>query len=210
VACLFRSPVTRVSDQLLQKMGSAGGMKVLAKPDLITTLGRPANMLSGGEFPIMIPVGAKKVAIEWREFGTRCQVVALPTAEPGKLKIKIQMSISERDFKNAVTIAGLTVPGLTTRRVNSEATLRYGETLVISMFATHPQKSVGLSASMRVPQSVNGMLAIHPQESEPGEANAAESKTITVYLVTPSVPEAPKRHTSGGRPTTAKPSVGVQ
>src|SRR5690606_7472356 len=39
--------------------------------------------------------------------------------------------VSERDFSNAVNIQGMVVPGITTRRVNTQVEMRFGETLMI-------------------------------------------------------------------------------
>ena len=46
-------------------------LKVLAEPVLVTTSGRPASMLSGGEFPVLVPQGVGATTVEWREFGVR-------------------------------------------------------------------------------------------------------------------------------------------
>lgn len=107
-----------------------GLAKILAEPELVTTNGRPATLLSGGEFPILVPQSLGTVTIEWREFGVRLEAVPIILGQ-GRLRLELQPEVSERDFTNAVDIGGTTVPGLTTRRVNTQVEMKFGQTLMI-------------------------------------------------------------------------------
>lgn len=104
--------------------------KILAEPVLTTTSGRPANLLSGGEFPILVPQGLGTATVSWREFGVRMEAVPIVLGN-GRLRLDIAPEVSERDFSNAVDVNGFTVPGLTTRRVNTQVEMRFGDTLII-------------------------------------------------------------------------------
>tara|TARA_R110002111_G_scaffold262504_1_gene338949 strand:- start:130498 stop:132276 length:1779 start_codon:yes stop_codon:yes gene_type:complete len=106
-------------------------LKILAEPELVTTSGRPANLLSGGEFPILVPQSLGTVTIEWREFGVRMEAVPIVLGN-GRLRLEVQPEVSERDFSNAVQVAGTTVPGLTVRRANTAVEMNFGETMVIA------------------------------------------------------------------------------
>ncbi len=104
--------------------------KVLAEPTLVTTSGRPASLLSGGEFPILVPGGVGTVSVQFREFGVRME--AIPTVlGNGRLRLDIAPEVSERDFSSAVTIGGLPIPGINTRRVNTQVEMNFGETIMI-------------------------------------------------------------------------------
>jgi pilus assembly protein CpaC len=105
-------------------------LKILAEPELVTTSGRPATILSGGEFPILVPQSLGTVTIEWREFGVRMEAVPVVLGN-GRLRLDVAPEVSERDFSNSVTIEGMVVPGITTRRVNTQVEMRFGETLMI-------------------------------------------------------------------------------
>ena len=104
--------------------------KVLAEPTLVTTSGRPASLISGGEFPVLVPGAVGSVSIAYKPFGV--QMEAIPTVlGNGRLRLDIAPEVSERDFTSAVTSNGFTVPGITTRRVNTQVEMNFGETIMI-------------------------------------------------------------------------------
>ncbi len=104
--------------------------KVLAEPTLVTTSGRPATMLSGGEFPVLVPQGVGATSIEWKQFGVRMEAVPIVLGN-GRLRLDIAPEVSAIDVSNAVSVDGFVVPGLTVRRVNTQVEMRFGETLMI-------------------------------------------------------------------------------
>ena len=111
-------------------------LKILAEPTLTANNGRPANMLSGGEFPILVPQSLGTTTIEWRDFGVRLEAVPIILGH-GRVRLELQPEVSERDFTNSVTIQGLTVPGLTSRRVNTQVTMKFGQTFVLAGLISH-------------------------------------------------------------------------
>ncbi|QDT37262.1 Type II secretion system protein D precursor [Stratiformator vulcanicus] len=106
-------------------------LKILAEPNLVATNGRPAYLLQGGEFPILVPNGLGTVGVEFREFGVRLEAVPIVLGH-NQVSIQLQAEVSDRDFNNAVDLNGITVPALTTRRANTEVKMGFGETLVIA------------------------------------------------------------------------------
>ena len=115
----------------LEALKEEGLLRIHAQPILVTTSGRPATVSSGGEFPVLVPQGLGTVSIEWRQFGVSLEAVPIILGG-GRLRLELSPEVSERDFANAVTVNGLTVPGLTTRRVNTQVEMRFGETLMIA------------------------------------------------------------------------------
>jgi pilus assembly protein CpaC len=106
-------------------------LKILAEPELVAINGRPATLLSGGEFPILVPQSLGTVSVQWREFGVRLE--AVPTVlGNGNLRLELQPEVSDRDFTNAVTVGGTTIPGLTVRRVNTQVEMKFGQTLMLA------------------------------------------------------------------------------
>ncbi len=106
-------------------------LKILAEPEIVIMNGRPATLLAGGEFPIIVPAGLGTATIEWREFGTRLEAVAI-VLDNDTVRLELQAEVSDRDFANAVSLDGTVVPGLTTRRANTQAEMRFGQTLMIA------------------------------------------------------------------------------
>lgn len=106
-------------------------LTVLAEPNLVTTNGRPANFLDGGQFPVPIPQGLGTVSIQYKSFGVQLEFV--PTILSGaRLRMQVSPEVSQKDLSNTVTVQGITVPSLTTRRVNTEVEMNFGETLIIA------------------------------------------------------------------------------
>ena len=114
----------------LQALQTDSLAKILAEPKLVTTSGRPATLLSGGEFPILVPQGVGNTSIEFRSFGVKLEAVPIVLGN-NRLRLEIAPEVSERDFSSAVTLQGVQVPGLTTRRINTGAELSFGETLML-------------------------------------------------------------------------------
>lgn len=115
----------------VEAMRQEGLLKIMAEPSITTTNGRPATLLNGGEFPILVPAGLGTVGIEFKEFGIRMEAVPIILGG-GRLRLELQPEVSERDFANSVTVQGVTVPGLTVRRANTQVEMRFGETLMIA------------------------------------------------------------------------------
>lgn len=115
----------------LQALKEESLLKILAEPEIVATNGRPASMVAGGEFPILVPQSLGTATIEWREFGVRLQAVPIILGR-GRVRLELEPEVSERDFTNAVVTQGFTVPGLTTRRVNTQVEMRFGETFMIA------------------------------------------------------------------------------
>jgi len=114
----------------LEALKQEGLLKILAEPVVVTTSGRPANLLAGGEFPILVPQSLGTTTIQWREFGVILEAVPIILGG-GNLRLEVAPEVSDRDFTNAVSVNGFTVPGLTTRRVNTQVEMKFGQTLVI-------------------------------------------------------------------------------
>ncbi|MCA9052921.1 MAG: pilus assembly protein N-terminal domain-containing protein [Planctomycetaceae bacterium] len=105
-------------------------LKILAEPTVTTTSGRPAELHSGGEFPILVPQGVGTATIQFRQFGIRLEAVPIVLGN-GRVQLDISAEVSERDFSNSVDVSGTRVPGLTSRDVNTRVEMSFGETFMI-------------------------------------------------------------------------------
>jgi len=122
---------SRVFQGFVEALKQEGLLKIMAQPSITTTNGRPASLLNGGEFPILVPAGLGTVGVEFREFGVRMEAVPIILGG-GRLRLELQPEVSERDFANAISVQGVTVPGLTVRRANTQVEMGFGQTLMIA------------------------------------------------------------------------------
>ncbi len=118
----------------IQALETRGVVQVLAEPNLMAADGKEASFLSGGEYPYPVVSGTSgglpAVSIEFKEYGIRLNFI--PTITPrGTIRLQVAPEVSALDYTNEVQISGFTVPGLTTRRVNTEVELADGESLLI-------------------------------------------------------------------------------
>ncbi len=107
-----------------------GILKIHATPMVATHNGQPAELLNGGEAPVLTPAGLGTTAIEFKPFGIILNAVPHILGN-GRLRLQAEPSVVERDFANAVVVQGITVPSFTVRRVSTQVEMNFGETLVI-------------------------------------------------------------------------------
>jgi len=108
-----------------------GLVKILAEPTLIALSGQTAHFLAGGEFPIPVPQGLGTIAIEYRSFGVGLSFTPTVLSED-KISIKVAPEVSELDFSIALSIAGVVVPGLSTRKASTVVELADGQSFAIA------------------------------------------------------------------------------
>jgi pilus assembly protein CpaC len=106
-------------------------LQILAEPNLVTINGRPANFLSGGEIPIPVPQGLGTVTIQWRDFGVRVEFVPYVLGA-GRMRLEVSPEVSNLDPTNGTSLNGTSVPAITTRRVNTQVEMNFGQSLVIA------------------------------------------------------------------------------
>jgi pilus assembly protein CpaC len=110
-------------------------LQILAEPNLIAVNGKEASFLAGGEFPFPVAQpsaqGLATVTIQFREFGVRLRFT--PVIQPnGNIHLHVVPEVSTLDFTNAVTVAGTTVPAISTRKADTEFELQDGQSFVIA------------------------------------------------------------------------------
>jgi len=109
-------------------------LQILTEPNLVTTNGKEASFLVGGEFPVPILQGgsnAGAVTIQFREFGIRMRFTPGVTAN-NTVKLHLAQEISTLDTANGVTISGFSIPALATRRAETDVELGEGQSFVIA------------------------------------------------------------------------------
>jgi pilus assembly protein CpaC len=110
-------------------------LQILAEPNLIAMNGKEASFLAGGEFPFPVAQqnasGIATVTIQFREFGVRLKFT--PVIQPnGNIHLHVAPEVSTLDFADAVTVAGTTIPAISTRKADTEFELQDGQSFVIA------------------------------------------------------------------------------
>ncbi len=119
----------------IQALESKGVVEVLAEPNVLAMNGKQASFLAGGEYPYPVAQstgggGAAPITIMFKEYGVKLNFI--PTITPrGTIRLQVDPEVSALDYADAVTIAGFTVPAITTRRVKTEVELQDGQSFAI-------------------------------------------------------------------------------
>jgi pilus assembly protein CpaC len=119
---------------LIQALQQQNLLQILTEPNLVTTNGKEASFLEGGEFPVPILQGGANsgaVTIQFREFGIR--LTFNPKVTPNNtLLLYVKPEVSSLDYTNAVSFNGFTIPALSTRRMETNVELAEGQSFVIA------------------------------------------------------------------------------
>jgi pilus assembly protein CpaC len=108
--------------------------EILSEPNVLAIDGQPASFLAGGEFPYPTVQGgavAGAVTIAFREFGVRIKF--LPRITPrGTIRLHVAPEVSSLDFADGLVYQGVSIPGLDTRKVDTEVELESGQSFAIA------------------------------------------------------------------------------
>jgi pilus assembly protein CpaC len=127
--------ITGVLDALERK----GLVKTLAEPTLIALSGETASFLAGGEFPIPVAQAnssggggnSSAITIEFKPFGVGLAFTPTVLAD-GVINLVVEPEVSSIDPSASITVNGLSVPGLQTRRASTTLELRDGESFALA------------------------------------------------------------------------------
>ena len=101
--------------------------KILTEPTLVTTPGRPASLLNGGLIPIPINTGLGVQSIEFREFGTKLDVLPILEGD-GRIRVEVRAEVTEV----AADLTQNGTPGFRSRHVDTGVSLLEGQTLALA------------------------------------------------------------------------------
>src|SRR6185369_9800510 len=85
---------------VIKALQSNNVLQILAEPNLVTTNGKEASFIAGGEFPVPVLQGggnAGAVTIQFREFGIRLKFLPIITAH-GTIKMHVQQELATIDL----------------------------------------------------------------------------------------------------------------
>lgn len=122
----------------LDALQSRGFAKTLAQPTLVALSGERASFLAGGEFPVPVSQsgnnggnGGNAITVEFKQFGVSLGFT--PTVLGDKtISMIVEPEVSAIDPSASLTLNGITIPGLRTRRASTTLEMRDGESFAIA------------------------------------------------------------------------------
>src|ERR1700733_6068950 len=108
-------------------------LQTLDEPTLMTSDGKEASFLVGGEFPIPVLQGGANsgaVTIQFREFGVRLTFTPNITGH-NNIRLHVKPEVSALDYSNALSFNGFTIPALSSRKMETNVELGEGQSFVI-------------------------------------------------------------------------------
>ena len=118
---------------LIRALQSRNLLQILAEPNLITSNGKEASFLVGGEFPIPVLQGGGNsgaITIVFREFGVRLTFNPSIT-ENSTIRMYVKPEVSTLDVAHGISFNGFTIPALSTRKMETNIELGEGQSFVI-------------------------------------------------------------------------------
>jgi len=118
----------------IQALQSESIVQILAEPNLVTTNGKEAYFLVGGEFPVPVLQGggnAGAVTVQFKEFGIRLRFTPVVTGNH-TIKLHLQQEVSTLDAADGVTFNGFVIPAISSRRAETDVELGEGQSFVVA------------------------------------------------------------------------------
>jgi len=119
---------------LIDALEDEGFLSILAEPNLTALSGETASFLAGGEFPIPVPqtgLASNSITIEFKQFGVGLSFTPTVLTE-NKINLKVAPEVSQLSAAGSVTVQGISIPALTTRRANTTIELGSGQSFAIA------------------------------------------------------------------------------
>lgn len=122
-------------DVLITALEAKGLARRLAEPDLVALSGDTASFLAGGEYPVPSVQSSSGTApvITTQYYPYGVQLTFVPTVlSNGIINLRLNPSVSELDYKNAVLIENTAIPALTKREARTVIELQDGQSFAIA------------------------------------------------------------------------------
>ncbi len=115
---------------VIDALEEEGVISVLAEPNLTTLSGEEASFLAGGEYPVPI-FQRDGISIQYKEFGVALNFTPV-VLDSGRINIHLNPEVSQITSTGAITIEGLNIPALSTRRVETTVELGSGQSFAVA------------------------------------------------------------------------------
>jgi pilus assembly protein CpaC len=115
--------------------------RVLAKPKLLTSNGKSASFLSGGEVPVVTVSTQGQASVQWKSYGVNLEIDP-KTNKTGAIEARIKAEVSNLDYSNSVNYGQGRIPAIMTRRAETNIDVEPGDTVVIAGLIENQESKV--------------------------------------------------------------------
>ncbi|HZZ10878.1 MAG TPA: type II and III secretion system protein family protein [Paraburkholderia sp.] len=161
---------------VIDALNQEGLLSILAEPNLVALSGETASFLAGGEFPIPISQQDGSITVDFKQFGVKLDFTPTVLAD-NHISLKVRPEVSQIDSTASVTTGGVTIPGLSVRRVDTTVDLSSGQSFAIGGLLQ--------ANSNDLISSVPGLGAIPVLGKLFQSVNYQNNKSELVVIVTP-------------------------
>jgi Flp pilus assembly secretin CpaC len=186
------NPLLRV----LEAMRDDNLVKVLAEPTLVTLSGRPACFNVGGQYPVLVPQADGSRVMEYRDYGTRVDLVAIALGK-GRIRLEVRPRVSELVPEQSIQIGEYTFPGVKVREVDTRVEMQADQTLVLGGLV-----QTRVTKRQTEPKPASATPGAGVADEKPKEVT---EETELLVLITPRILE-PAVATSARLPSRRKPA----
>nr|WP_174490612.1 type II and III secretion system protein family protein [Paraburkholderia oxyphila] len=123
---------------LIDALDQEGLVTMLAEPNLTSMSGETASFLAGGEFPIPVSQSGSTsgaIGVQFKQFGVSLNFTPTVLAD-NRISLKVNPEVSQLDPTASVTTNGVTIPGLSVRRLSTTVELGSGQSFAIGGLLT--------------------------------------------------------------------------
>lgn len=109
-------------------------LQILAEPNLVTSDGKEANFLVGGQFPVPIVQGGATsgaISVQFKDYGIKLTFLPNITVN-NTIAMHLRQEVSTLDLAHAVVLNGFSIPALSTRTAESTVELGEGQSFVVA------------------------------------------------------------------------------
>ena len=119
------------ANSVIDALEDEGLVTLLAEPNLTALSGETASFLAGGEFPVPIAQDDGKITVDFKSFGVSLSFT--PTiVSNDRISLKVLPEVSSLSSSGAVTLNGISIPALSTRRASTTVELASGQSFAIA------------------------------------------------------------------------------
>jgi pilus assembly protein CpaC len=121
-------------EYFVEALRENGLLRWLAEPNVLAMSGQSADFNAGGLFPYPVPQasnGGNLITIAFQKYGVELKFTPVVLGD-GRIRLNVAPDVSSLDYTHQVTIAGISVPGLTERKLDTTVELADGQTLALA------------------------------------------------------------------------------